>query len=125
MCVASATVEIHVETVPTKYKTIREAMPEIAKLQLGNLKAMIMLQGKSADRIRVRMIKSVRSDLPEVVFPNRSVANPGEEYDAETNRNGAVTIIFPGGEKLGVKPGEFEFIEAPEWLRKIHSAKWN
>lgn len=41
-------------------------------------------------------------------------------YKAGCNRHGAVYAILEGGNNLGVKPGEFEFIEAPEWLLK----KW-
>jgi|GEM_PF-2031932 len=116
---------IHVETITTKYSTVNEAMPEIIKLRISNVKAMISLcTEKSAEPIRVRITKTVRPDLPDV-FADKHVANPGEEYEAESNRNGAVSIIFPDGSRLGVKPGEFEFIEAPDWLRKLHSARWN
>lgn len=116
--------EIHVETSVTKYLDIRTATPEIFKLQLANL-AMMLLQGRK--RIRVRIIKTVKPDM-RMLLPDAGAsrtANPGEEYDADSNQNGAVSIIFPNGDKLGVKPGEFEFIEAPDWLRKLHAARWN
>ena len=37
-------------------------------------------------------------------------------YRAGCNKHGAVYAILEGGNTLGVKPGEFEFIEAPDWL---------
>ena len=44
-----------------------------------------------------------------------------EVYDATANKNGAVSGITEEGIAIGVKPGEFEFVEAPEWLKKIHA----
>lgn len=41
---------------------------------------------------------------------------PPGEYEAGYNKNGAVYIKLPYGETLGVKPGEFEFIKAPDHL---------
>lgn len=37
-------------------------------------------------------------------------------YQAGYNKNGAVFVKLPYGETLGVKPGEFEFIKAPDHL---------
>lgn len=37
----------------------------------------------------------------------------GERYPAWTNRHGAVCAILPCGERLGLKPHEFEVVE---WL---------
>jgi hypothetical protein len=34
-------------------------------------------------------------------------------------KNGA-NLLCANGEYLGVKPGEFEFIEAPKWVLDIH-----
>jgi len=68
--------------------------------------------------IRIRMFKDV---IP--FYPFRSsgtVLRAGKEYSAESNPNGAISGICANGELLGVKPGEFEFIEAPEWVLK----KW-
>lgn len=45
-----------------------------------------------------------------------SVALPPGEYEAGYNKNGAVFIKLPHGQTLGVKPGEFEFVKAPEHL---------
>ena len=44
----------------------------------------------------------------------------GEVYEATANKNGAVSGITKEGTAIGVKPGEFEFVEVPEWIRKIH-----
>ena len=41
---------------------------------------------------------------------------PPGEYEAGFNKNGAVFIKLPEGQTLGVKPGEFEFVKAPERL---------
>ena len=43
-----------------------------------------------------------------------SVELPPGEYEAGYNKNGAVFIKLPHGQTLGVKPGEFEFVKAPE-----------
>lgn len=45
-----------------------------------------------------------------------SVELPPGEYEAGYNKNGAVFIKLPHGQTLGVKPGEFEFVKAPERL---------
>lgn len=68
------------------------------------------------DRVprRIRMLKTVVPDLshffPEIKHP---IARAGAEFRAWTNSNGAVIAVFPNGDKLGVKPGEFEVID---WL---------
>lgn len=43
----------------------------------------------------------------------------GGEYEAKANKNGAISALCEGGEYIGVKPGEFEFVEAPEWIFRI------
>jgi hypothetical protein len=70
------------------------------------------------DEIRIKMLCNVRSDLPFGVKPG-TILRAGEEYDGASNRNGAICGICENGEIIGVKPGEFEFLEAPEWLLKI------
>jgi hypothetical protein len=76
----------------------------------------------SEDKIRIRMTENVP---PDFLFGKIGGAKPGtilragEEYDAISNRNGAISGKCENGETLGVKPGEFEFIEAPEWVLKI------
>jgi hypothetical protein len=53
----------------------------------------------------IRMLRTVWPDMPRSrVGP----AESGKEYPAWTNSQGAVCAIFPDGERLGVKPHEFE-----------------
>lgn len=73
------------------------------------------------DIIRIRMLCTVRSDVPFFSTPG-TILLMGCEYPAETNRNGAISGLCDNGEYLGVRPGEFEFIEAPEWVLKLHRA---
>lgn len=67
--------------------------------------------------MKIRMLETVRPDLP--------LAKPGtilraeEEYEAESNRNGAISGLCANGEYLGVRPGEFVFTEAPDWVQAI------
>lgn len=74
-------------------------------------------------RIRIKMLKTVR---PDVVFPFQgtgdlcTVLEAGKEYDAVTNRFGAISGICLNGKPLGVKPEEFEFLEAPAWVLNVH-----
>lgn len=71
------------------------------------------------DRVprRIRMRKTVAGDpMPILGFALANgrapqVAVNGMELDAWTNSWGAVCAVFPDGEKLGVKPDEFEVIE--------------
>jgi hypothetical protein len=42
------------------------------------------------------------------------------EYVAYTNPHGAISGLCDNGERLGVAPGEFEFIEAPDWILEKH-----
>lgn len=68
--------------------------------------------------IKIRMLETVRPDLPFLAKPG-TVLVQGKEYDAEANKHGAVSGICENGDYLGVKPGEFEFVSAPEWLLKM------
>lgn len=68
------------------------------------------------DRVpkRIRMAKTVRSDVPVFLkghssFPDITAHN-GIEYDCWVNSHGAVVAILDD-EMLGVKPYEFEVIE--------------
>lgn len=56
---------------------------------------------------KIRLLQWVRSDLP---FGPYSVAKPGV-YDAEENPYGALAVRDCNGELLGVKPGEFEYVD--------------
>lgn len=56
----------------------------------------------------IRMLRTVRADWP---FAASEPVKEGHEYPAWTNRYGAVCATFPNGERLGVKPAEFEIVE--------------
>lgn len=71
------------------------------------------------NKIRIRMLQTVIPDLYFLTRPG-SILISGREYDAVSNQNGAISGICGNGEPLGVKPGEFEFITAPDWILKIH-----
>ena len=76
-------------------------------------------------KIKIRMLQTVRPDLILGLIPipgskPDTVLYEGKEYEAQTNMNGAISGLCKNGEYLGVKPGEFEFIDAPEWVLKIH-----
>lgn len=43
----------------------------------------------------------------------------GHEYDATANNNAAIAAVCNNGQILGVKPGEFEFVKAPEWVLRV------
>lgn len=63
------------------------------------------------EQIKIRTTKTIRGlMLPPL---------PPGEYPAGCNKNGAVYVKLAGGKTLGVKPGEFEFIEAPAWLLEL------
>lgn len=47
-----------------------------------------------------------------------SITLPPGEYEAGYNKHGAIFVKLPYGNTLGVKPGEFEFVKAPEQLLK-------
>ena len=67
--------------------------------------------------IRIRMLTNVR---PYMIFYEPGyILDKGEEYYATSNSLGAISGICSNGKKLGVKPGEFVFIEAPDWVLQI------
>lgn len=75
------------------------------------------------DKIRIRMRKTVRPDFPLGLFSGAkpgTILRAGVEYPATSNLYGAIAGICDNGKILGVKPGEFEFVKAPEWVLKIH-----
>ena len=65
------------------------------------------------------MLKNVRPDLIFLAKPG-TILCQDLEYDAIANQNGAISGLCDNGEYLGVKPGEFEFISAPDWVLDIH-----
>lgn len=70
------------------------------------------------ETIRIRMLEKVRG-LGFLCKPG-TILYAGQEYPAMTNKNGAISGLCANGEYLGVKPGEFEFVEAPEWVLAKH-----
>jgi hypothetical protein len=69
------------------------------------------------EKIRVRLLKNVRGN--PYIGPPGTIARQELEYEGHSNPNGAISAILPNGEKLGLYPEEFEFIEAPEWVLRI------
>ena len=65
------------------------------------------------------MKRTVRSDFPLGGIKQGTVLKADQEYYAYSNPQGAISGICDNGEKLGVKPGEFEFLKAPEWVLRI------
>ena len=61
----------------------------------------------SIKRGRVVLINTVRGDSP---IGHKTVA-PAGVYDAWVNPHGAVSVIAADGQMLGVKPGEFKWLE--------------
>ncbi|WP_088187566.1 hypothetical protein [Desulfosporosinus sp. FKA] len=70
-------------------------------------------------QIKIRMLQNVRPDFIFLAKPG-TILRQGLEYDAMTNPNGAISGLCDNGEYMGVKPGEFEFVTAPEWILEIH-----
>lgn len=71
-------------------------------------------------QIKIKMLRNVRPDLPFIAKPG-TILRIGKEYEGITNKNGAICGICDNGEPLGVRPGEFEFIDAPQWVLDIWS----
>lgn len=59
----------------------------------------------------IRMLQTVWPDVPRTRDATVGPAEQGTEYPAWTNSHGAVCAVFPNGERLGVKPREFEVVE--------------
>lgn len=68
-------------------------------------------------RITILMLENVRG---QIISPPGTILRVGKEYPAESNSYGAVSGLCQNGEYLGVKPGEFRFLEAPDRLLLIH-----
>lgn len=63
--------------------------------------------------MKIKMLKTVRPDFPFLLVgvPLDTILIYGEVYEAAQNKHGAVCGICRNGQKLGVKPGEFEIVE--------------
>jgi len=67
--------------------------------------------------LKVRILKTVRGS--GFISKPGTVLKEGDEVEAETNPNGAISGLCKNGEWLGLYPGEFEFISAPVWVLEI------
>lgn len=59
---------------------------------------------------KVIIVITVHPDMPFLAKPG-TCAHGGEEYYVTVNSHGAVAAILPDGERLGLKPYEFEVTE--------------
>lgn len=64
------------------------------------------------------MLQNVRPELIFLAKPG-TILRAGEEYPAKSNKNGAISGLCQNGEYMGIKPGEFEFTAAPQWVLEI------
>ena len=70
--------------------------------------------------LKIKMLITVTPDFPIVLFAKAgTILERGVVYEAKANKYGAVSGICENGEALCVKPNEFEFVEAPEWLIEV------
>lgn len=60
--------------------------------------------------LKVKVAKTVMPDLP-FLAKSTTVCKLNEEYHVWVNSQGAVSAIFPDGEKLGLLPSEFDVTE--------------
>ena len=70
----------------------------------------------------VRLTRAVRADWP-MVRSERHEAAAGE-HPFTMNQHGAVAILLGGGETIGVKPGEFEFVRLDALPTKEQFNAW-
>lgn len=63
--------------------------------------------------MRIKMLETVVPDMWWLAKPE-TILSAGVEYEARSNPHGAISAICENGELLGVKPGEFEIVEAPD-----------
>ena len=61
--------------------------------------------------LKIRMAKTVTPDLPIMLSVKQQWAQKSIEYYVYCNPHGALSVIFPDGKKLGIKPFEYEIIE--------------
>ncbi len=60
---------------------------------------------------KIKMAKTVYPDYPDPRQPAGTMLELDQVYDCWVNSYGAVSGICTNGEKLGVKPGEFDVVE--------------
>lgn len=73
--------------------------------------------------MKIKMRETVIPDLLGIVpLPPDTVLWAGEVYEATQNPHGAIIAICANGEKVGVKPGEYELMtnnaEETVWQRR-------
>lgn len=63
--------------------------------------------------MKIKMLETVHPEFPFLLtgVPADTILICGEIYEATRNKYGAVCGICKNGQKLGVKPGEFEIVE--------------
>lgn len=66
-----------------------------------------IVKGYPAQPLQIRLRTEVRGDWP---IGHTKVAEAGA-HDASVNQHGAVCVHLPDGGRLGVKPGEFEWVK--------------
>lgn len=66
--------------------------------------------------MKIKMLETVRPDFPFLLtgVPLDTALVCGEVYEATKNKCGAVCGVCENGQRLGVKPGEFEWCQEPE-----------
>jgi hypothetical protein len=67
--------------------------------------------------LSIKMLKTVRG-YPLISKPG-TILRSGKQYTAKSNKHGAISGLCDNGEYLGVKPGEFVFVNAPRWVLDI------
>jgi predicted nucleic acid-binding Zn-ribbon protein len=70
------------------------------------------------DNIKIKLMGKITSDLPINLF--KEISAEAGVYEATSNPQGAISVILENGKRLGIRPGEFEFIEAPAWVLEKH-----
>ena len=73
--------------------------------------------------MRIRMLTTVRPDLPFLAKPHTFLL-AGMEYEATANSHAAICGICENGEAVGVRPEEFVFVEAPDWVLQAWADVW-
>lgn len=63
--------------------------------------------------MKIKMLETVRPDFPFLLTGvlSDTILVCGKVYEATQNKYGSVCGICENGQKLGVKPGEFEVVE--------------
>lgn len=73
--------------------------------------------------ICIRMLKTVKPDFPISSMELNTIAEIGKQYYAVSNKYGAISVICENEKLLGVVSSEFDFVDAPDWLLKLHNKK--